>query len=89
MEIESWAEVKIRPILKDRFPHPATKVLEEARELMDAPDDPAEAADVLIAILVFAYFNEIDLLGAAQSKMAVLWDRDWGRPDEEGTIRHL
>jgi hypothetical protein len=64
------------------------KFEEEARELLDSPLDPHEAADVFISLASYCLRAGIDLKAAIAEKLAILWTREWEqRPD--GTVHHV
>jgi phosphoribosyl-ATP pyrophosphohydrolase len=68
------------------------KILEEATELAESPNDETEYADVLISLLV-AYKlkggNTQDLLRVASQKMKINRERKWGKADSNGLIKHI
>lgn len=68
------------------------KVLEEATELAESPNDETEYADVLISLLVAWKLKggDVDsLLKVAIQKMKVNRDRKWGDMDENGLKKHV
>lgn len=66
-----------------------TKAGDELAELRDAPADPAEMADVVLAIMLHADQHGVDLLEACRKKLAAVTTRRYGLPDSRGVVRHL
>lgn len=62
---------------------------DEVVELKEAPDDPSEAADCLLLLLHLAHKQGFDLLAEAQRKHEINTQRNWGRPDERGVVKHI
>lgn len=67
----------------------AAHVLEEAHELVAVPDDPYEAADIMLLLLHHAQVNGYDLLTATKKKFEIIKKRQWLPPDENGIVRHV
>jgi len=66
-----------------------TKVRDELIELESDPRDPMEMADVLLALMLHAAQNGVDLQVAAREKFEIVKSRVFGEPDERGVVRHL
>ena len=65
------------------------KISDELDELFDFPEDPMEMADVLLALMLHAEQNGIDLISAARTKLAAVKTRTYGAPDNRGVVRHV
>ena len=65
-----------------------SKLIEEAEELQAAPGDPMEMADVLLALMLHAEENGVDLLAAGHEKLAIVQERHYGPADDRGITRH-
>ena len=65
-------------------------MLEEIPELLNGGrDDPGEYADVLILLVDVAHMRGVDLVAAAQEKMAVNEARSWEYDPKTGSIHHV
>lgn len=85
-EVNEWG--------KATFPHAtaksiATHLYREAKELLDDPDDPMEAADVFILVLQLCGWHGASLMEVARVKMEINYKRTWGKPDADGVVEHL
>lgn len=59
---------------------------QEVGELLDAPDDVEEMADVF---LLLAHGSQgVDLAGAVRAKLEKNKRRQWGQPDADGVVNH-
>lgn len=67
----------------------ASHLHDEATELMDAPGDPEEQADIFILLLSLAHMHGYNLYEEAQKKMKINRARVWGKPDERGVVHHV
>ena len=65
------------------------KIRDELAELEAAPNDRMEMADVLLALMLHAEQNGVDLLLVGWQKLAIIKGRTYGDPDERGVIRHI
>ena len=68
------------------------KLEDEIGELLTAETDDqvmAECADVLHLLFGIAHRKGFDLLSACEAKFAINQTRNWGTPDERGTISHV
>lgn len=65
------------------------KVRDELEELESAPSDPHEMADVMLALMLHAEQNGVNLMDAALEKLGVVKTRTYGAPDERGVVRHI
>lgn len=65
---------------------------QEVKETIEAPTDVVEYADMLI-LLMGAFKrtggNAIELVQAALDKVEINKIRKWGKPDENGVIKHI
>lgn len=71
--------------------YPANHLILESKELAENPNDETECADCLILLLDInrrAGRTLEDLLIAAHNKQDINEKRTWGKPDENGVIRH-
>lgn len=64
------------------------KMFKELGELIDAPDDPMEVADVLIMVLDYARRKNIDVASAITQKLAINRQRKW-KINPDGTMSHV
>lgn len=65
------------------------KLRDELEELEAAPNDCMEMADVLLALMLHAEQNGVDLLQVGRQKLEIIKGRTYGDPDERGVVRHL
>lgn len=65
------------------------KVRDELEELEKAEDDAMEMADVLLALMLHAEQNGVDLLRVGRQKLEIIKSRAYGEPDERGVVRHI
>jgi len=65
------------------------KLKEEFGELLDQPTDPKEMADVLLALMLHAENNGVDLLAAGLKKFRIVIGREYGKVDSKGVSRHI
>jgi hypothetical protein len=64
---------------------------EEVKEFdasIDTVEEPAEAADLVILLMVRAHRAGYDLMEAVQDKMEINALRKWLPPDEQGIVHH-
>lgn len=85
-EIGAWQD--------EQFPNAspesiAVHLLQEAREVLVAPTDAEEAADVLHLLVGLARVVGFDLVAATRAKFERNKLRKWGEPDEFGVVRHV
>lgn len=64
------------------------KMGDELSELADDPQDPKEAADLMILLLGHAHEMGYDLLGATKAKFKEIQTYEWEEPDQRGVCRH-
>lgn len=64
-------------------------LLREAAELVAAPLDPAEMADVALLLFHLASKVGVDLRAAIAAKLAINRARAWGEPNPEGFVEHV
>ncbi len=75
--------------------HPATSLnhlVEEVKELLDAPFDALEYADAFMLIVDCARRANLPpsaLLQAAWTKLDINRKRKWGKPNAEGYCKHI
>jgi hypothetical protein len=65
--------------------------MEEVKEFdasIDTADEPAEAADLVILLMVRAHRAGYDLMEEVADKMEINVLRKWLPPDENGIVRH-
>lgn len=67
----------------------ADHLLDEARELADAPADGEEMADVFLLLLHIAHMGGVDLMEEARKKLAKNQARQWSAPDDRGVYHHV
>jgi hypothetical protein len=88
---------RIATFQRTRFPEQSldgklAHMVREICELRADPDDNMEWADVLILLLGAAAWHGLtidDLLQAAQTKMGINENRQWGPADPEGIHHHI
>lgn len=85
-EIDKWQ--------KKQFPHRsahsiATHLFKEAKELLDAPTDGEEMADIFMLLVGAASFSGVDLNEAVAAKLEKNKKRVWGKPDADGVVSHV
>lgn len=80
-----WIETILHP---DEKPG-VGKFKEEAEELIADPTNPVEAADVFIALVIYAERMGWDLADEVAKKMVINRARTWGEPNAAGVRRHL
>lgn len=64
----------------------------EVQELIDNPDDPHEAADVLGLFTRFWYLKggtAQSLIKVGREKLEICKTRTYGEPDEDGAVQHI
>lgn len=87
MEVVDWWREKLEHRFHDT---PTTgKIEEELAELVEDPTSEEEAADVVIALMIYAYRMKWDLPAAIVRKTRINHLREWGEPDANGVVRHL
>lgn len=94
-ELALLADCKLQKLLKiwadkalpDNTNH-LEKLKEEFAELLDEPYDPTEMADVLLALMLHAESNGVDLLAAGLSKFRIVIGREYGELNSKGVSRH-
>ncbi|TVQ81776.1 MAG: DUF550 domain-containing protein [Micavibrio sp.] len=77
---------------KGRLDAKLLHLAEEVGELAETPDDLMEWADCMILLLGAAGeagLDMDDLHRAVAEKMEINSKRKWGRPDENGVVRHV
>ncbi len=88
-DIVEWAD----RVFPDREPKDILlKLNEEIGELIKKPSDPLEYADIMILLLDFANFNNIDALvlsAAITEKMEINKSRKWAVDRRTGIMQHL
>jgi len=85
-EIREWQNVTF----PQATPASASKhLLKEAHELVAAPTDPEEMADILLLIIGVANKAGVDLVEAAAAKLAKNKARKWGPVNAEGFVEHV
>lgn len=62
---------------------------EEIEELGDCLSDPSEIADCLLLLIGIAKVQGLDPFQCIVDKMAVNRERDWGKPDSNGVVKHI
>jgi hypothetical protein len=62
--------------------------VKEFDEALDTPEEPEEAADMVILLMVRAHRKGYDLLGEVYKKMEINRKRKWLKPDKDGIVRH-
>ena len=62
---------------------------EEVDELMGAPWDGQEMADVILLLCNAAYLMRVDLEAEITKKQVINNSRVWGPPDENGVSHHV
>lgn len=67
----------------------ARKIVEEALELLAEPGSAEEMADVAIVLFGLAEGRGVHLPTAIMDKLAVLENRTWAPPDENGVTHHI
>lgn len=86
MEHCDWARV----VFNKSTPHSVTEHLRrEAQELVDAPTDSSEMADVFLLLVWLADITGTDLVGAIEEKIEINKARVWGEPDSQGVVQHI
>ena len=70
---------------KSRIGHIKLEVL----ELDENPDDPLEAADIVLLLLHHAHRHGYDLLTATREKFEIIKKRNWLPPNEDGICFHV
>ena len=61
----------------------------EVEELRQKPDDPFEAADIMLLLLHHAHVNGYDLFAAVQEKYQIIKRRTWHPPDAMGVVHRV
>lgn len=85
-EIARWQD----ETFPQKTPHSvATHLLKEAGELVAAPTDAEEIADVFMLCVGAANVNGVDLAAAVAAKLAKNKARTWGKPDADGVVQHV
>lgn len=85
-DIQAWQ--------RETFPHAtpesvAEHLCREVAELVAAPRDGTEQADVVILAIASALVSGNDLFAEVRNKMAVNKSRTWGAPDADGVVEHV
>jgi phosphoribosyl-ATP pyrophosphohydrolase len=94
MLIELGMRVSI--LCEKKFPESTTdshltKLIEEAKEAKENPDNVYEYADCLLALIAAAKSKGItmpDLMKAAAKKIDICYERDWEKM-QDGTYHHV
>lgn len=85
-EVAQWAEATFPgQTAKSKADH----LVDEARELADAPDDGEEMADVLLLLLHIAHMQGVNLMLEARKKLEINKRRQWGPADTRGVHKHV
>ncbi len=80
--------------VRRQFPHRTIEtttahLLQEAIEVLIAPQDPGELADVLMLITSLADLQGINLAEAVRAKLAINTARTWAPPNPIGVSEHV
>jgi Protein of unknown function (DUF550) len=89
--------VRTAQFQREKFPHQPVvakihHLIREANELLNAPTDIVENADVLILALGINAVNGRtieELIAAALEKLTICEKRKWGEADEQGFHHHI
>ena len=82
-EVSHWADMNLPPDVDH-----LQKIQEELDELVAAPTDPAEIADVMLGLLVHASKHGIDVMSAAVAKFEIVKTRTYQKT-ADGCCRHV
>lgn len=85
-EIQAWQAVT--------FPHctaasSAHHLAAEAEELVEAPTDPGEQADIFLLLIANSTAAGTDLVKAVRAKLEKNKRRTWGKPNGLGIVQHI